>query len=88
MLWNNYKVDQSYLPQSDLLREKKTTKKQCTLVDYFGEDFFVNLLPLKCNDTGRKKLDACMYLKLIEYGISDSRDLGMQPPDSVTLLTY
>jgi len=71
MLWNNHKIDQNYLPQSDLLQLKKNNKKQCTLVDYIDENFLVNLLPLKCNDTGRRKLDVCMYLKLIKYGISD-----------------
>jgi len=40
-------------------------KKQCTLVDCVGENFFVNLFPLECNDTGRRKLDVCMDLKLI-----------------------
>jgi len=43
--------------------------------------------PFKCNDTGRRKLDVCMDVKLIEYGISDSRGLGAQPPDAVALLT-
>ena len=44
-------------------------KKPCTLVDYAGENLFVNLLPFKCNDTG---LDVCMDLKLIKHEISDS----------------
>ena len=57
-------------------------KIQCTLVDYVGENFFVNLLQLKCNDTGRRKLDVCMDLKLINYRISGSRGLGAQPPDA------
>jgi len=62
-------------------------KKQCTLVDYVGENIFVNILPLKCNDTGRRKLDVCMGLKLIEYGNPDGRSPGAQPPDAVALLT-
>jgi len=54
-------------------------KKQCTLVNYVGENFFMNPLPLKCHDTGRRKLDVCMNLKLIKYGISaaGSKDLQM-----------
>ena len=62
-------------------------KKQCALVDYVGENFFVNLLPLKCNDTGRRKLDVCMDLKLIKYGIPGSRGPAAQPPDAEALLT-
>jgi len=48
-------------------------RKKMYLVDYVGENFFVNLLLLKCNDTGRRKLDVCMDLK---YGVSGSRGLG------------
>jgi len=61
--------------------------KKSTLVDYASENFFVNLLPCKCNGTGWKKLDVCMDLKLIKYGISGSRGLGAVPPDAVALLT-
>ena len=43
------------------------------LVDHVGENFIVNL---KCNDTGRRRLDVCMNFKLIKYGISGSRGSG------------
>jgi len=63
--------------RASLLELKKT-------VDYVGEKFFMNLPPLTQVE---KKLDVCMDLKLIKYGISGSRGLRAASPDSVALLT-
>ena len=71
----NCRIDQFVVGNSGLsyMVVLEHLKKKCALVDYVGENFFVNLFPLKCNDTDNRNLDVCMDPKLIKYGIPGSR---------------
>ena len=53
--------------------------KTDTLFDYVGENLLVNLLPLKYDDMGRRKLDVCMDHKLIKYGFLVAGVRGHSP---------